>query len=40
MNITSFSPQLMNGPNKLDCYITRGLNGLSGANTLSYWAHL
>jgi hypothetical protein len=28
--------KLMNGPNKLVCYIT----GLTGTNTLAYWAHL
>jgi len=27
----------MNGPNKLECYITLGWKGLPGANTLAYW---
>jgi hypothetical protein len=26
-------------PNKLECNITVGLNGLPGENTLSYWGH-
>ncbi len=30
----------MNGPNKLECYITLGWTGLPGTNTLAYWAHL
>jgi len=28
----------MNGPNKLDCYITLGWKG-PWTNTLAYWAH-
>ncbi len=31
---TLFSSQLMNGPNKLECYITPGWKGLPGTNTL------
>ncbi len=33
----SFSSYLTNGPNKLECYISQGWNGLSGPNTLDYW---
>jgi hypothetical protein len=29
-----------NGPNKLECYITLGCQGLSETNTVAYWAHL
>ncbi len=29
---------LTNEPNKLACYITQGLKGLPGTNTLAYWA--
>ncbi len=35
----SFSLQLTNGPNKVECYITLGLKGLTGTNTQAYWAH-
>jgi len=35
---TSFSSQLTNGSNKLECYITLGCKGLTGANTLVYLA--
>jgi hypothetical protein len=30
---------LMNGPNKLDHYITLGWKGLPGTITLAYWIH-
>ncbi len=30
----------MNGPNKLEHYITLCLKGLPRTNALSYWAHL
>jgi ABC-type lipoprotein release transport system permease subunit len=30
----------MNGPNKLECYITLGWKGLLGTNALAYWARL
>ncbi len=30
----------MNGPNKLECYVTLGCKGLLGTNILAYWAHL
>ncbi len=33
----SFSSQLTNGPNKLECYIRVGKKGLPGTNTLAYW---
>jgi hypothetical protein len=36
---TPFSLQLMNWPNKLECYITLRWKGLTGRNTLAYWAH-
>jgi hypothetical protein len=29
----------MNRAFKVECYITLGWKGLSGANTLAYWAH-
>ncbi len=29
----------MNGPNKLECYITPGWKGLLETNNLGYWAH-
>jgi hypothetical protein len=35
----SFTSKLLNGPNKLECYITQGWEGLSGTNTLADWAH-
>jgi hypothetical protein len=34
----SFSLQLPNGPNKLECYITLGWKGMSGTNTAAYCA--
>jgi predicted small integral membrane protein len=37
---TSFSPKLIIGPKKLECYITLSWNGLSGTNTQGCWAHL
>ncbi len=37
---TSFSSQLMNGLNKLECYIAIGWKGLQRSNTLAYWANL
>jgi hypothetical protein len=40
MHNTSFSSQLMNGPNNLKCYNTLGWNGLPGTNTLAYSAHI
>jgi hypothetical protein len=30
----------MNGPKKLESYITLGWKGLPETNTLAYWAHL
>jgi hypothetical protein len=36
---TSFSSQLMNGPNKLECYITQHWKGLPKTNSLAYLAH-
>ncbi len=36
---TSFSLSLMNGPKRLECYITLGWKGLQGRNTRSYWAY-
>ncbi len=33
----SFSLELTNGPNKLDCHITVDWKCLSGTNTLAYW---
>ncbi len=30
---------LMNEPNKLECYIKIGQKGLSVRNTLAYWVH-
>ncbi len=35
----SFSLELMNGPNELECCITLGWKGLSITNTLAYCAH-
>ncbi len=35
----SFSKELMNGPNKLECYITMCWNGLPVASTLAYQYH-
>jgi hypothetical protein len=35
----SFSLQLTNGPNKLECYNTQSQHGLSGKNALAYWSH-
>ncbi len=32
--------QLINRPNKLECYITLGWKDLPGTNALAYWAHL
>jgi len=29
----------MNGPNKLECYITLSWKGLPGTNSLAYWAN-
>jgi hypothetical protein len=29
----------MNGPNKLDCYITLGFKGLPGINTQAFWVY-
>jgi hypothetical protein len=29
----------MNGPNKLEFYITQGTKDLQDINTLAYWAH-
>ncbi len=29
----------MHGLNKLECYITQGLNDLPGTDILAYWAH-
>ncbi len=40
INNTSFSSELTNGPNKLECYITLGLKGLEGTTPQAYWAHL
>ncbi len=37
---TRFSSLVINGPNKLDCFITLGFKGLPGTNTVAYWAHL
>ncbi len=37
---TLYSSQLMNSPNKLECYITLGLIRLSGTNALAYRTHL
>jgi hypothetical protein len=37
-NNISFSLYSMNGPNKLECYITLGWKGLLGINTIAYWA--
>jgi hypothetical protein len=34
----SFSSQLTNWPNKLDCYITVGWKFLSRTNSLAYWS--
>jgi len=30
----------MNGPNKLECYITLVWKALPGTNTLTFWVHL
>jgi hypothetical protein len=30
---------ITHGSNKLECYITLGWKGLSGTNSLTYWAH-
>ncbi len=38
INNTSISPELKNGPNKLECYIAQGLKNLLLTNTLAYWA--
>jgi hypothetical protein len=35
----SFSFQLMNGPNKLECYITLAMKDSPETNTLAQWAH-
>ncbi len=32
--------RIQNDPNKLECYIKQGWKGLSGTNSLAYWAHL
>jgi hypothetical protein len=37
---TSFSSQLTNGPNKLECYITLGMEGFLERNTLAYMGDL
>jgi hypothetical protein len=37
---TAFSLQLMNWPNKLECYITLGWKGLIGKNVLAYWTQV
>jgi hypothetical protein len=29
----------MNGPNKLECYITLSWKGFPGTNSLAYWAN-
>jgi hypothetical protein len=39
IHIASFSLQLSNGPNKLECYITLGWKGLKWTNALPNWAH-
>jgi hypothetical protein len=36
---TSFTLKLTNEPNKLECFMTRGRNGLPVTNTTAYWAH-
>ncbi len=36
---TSIYVYLMNGPSKLESYITLGWKGMSKTNTLAYWAH-
>jgi hypothetical protein len=36
---SSFSLQLTNGPNKLECYITLGMKDSPERNTLAQWAH-
>ncbi len=36
---TSFSWEVMNEPNKLECYILVGWKGLTGLNTLAYLSH-
>ncbi len=36
---TSFSSQLMKGPNKPECYVTLDWKGSPWANTLAYWPH-
>ncbi len=36
---TSFRLKLTIGPNKLECFITRGRYDLSGTNALAFWAH-
>jgi hypothetical protein len=35
---SSFSWQIISEPNKLECCITQGVNGLSGTNFLGCWA--
>ncbi len=40
INKKLFSLQLMNGPKKLESYITLGKKGLPWTNTLAYRAHL
>jgi hypothetical protein len=37
---TSFSLELMNLINKLECYIAPDWKGLLVTSTLAYWAHL
>ncbi len=37
---TYISSQLMNRPNKLECYITLSWKGFSGTSALAYWTHL
>jgi hypothetical protein len=34
-----FYSKLMNGSNKLECYIPLGWKGLPGTNTLAYWVN-
>ncbi len=36
---SSFYLWLINGPDKLECYLILGLKGLQGTNSQVYWAH-
>ncbi len=36
---TSFSSELMNGSNKIQCYIILGWKDFPWTNTLAYWEH-